>query len=332
MKSISIAVAALCALAGQSTLAYAQSADWTFWDGPRRPPSQWNYGRYDSGYSDRYDQDDPRRYDDRQNGDRDYSDREDDEYRAPDGRRVRTWRNEDLDDYGQWDAAPSAAEEAQRSKVPGVSGGPRPYIRAVAPPQVPFSGPYAPGSIVIDTGGRKLYYVTSPTTAFAYPIGVGRQGFAWTGKEKVARIADWPDWYPPADMRERKPELPERMLGGIGNPLGAKAIYLGNTLYRIHGTNDPKSIGKAESSGCFRMMNENVLHLASLVKIGTEVTIVRSLHGNVVASSKAPPRTDRASNNRRWSDRTSVERDRRPRWDDRDYYEPDRDPYAGDWR
>ena len=334
MKSISIAVAAFCALAGQSTLAYAQSADWTPWDGPRRPPSQWDDGRYDSRYTDRYDQDDPRRYDDRQNGDRDYSDRDDDEYRAPDDRRVRTWRNEDLDDYGQWDAAPSAAEEAQRSKVPGVSGGPRPYIRAVAPPQIPFSGPYAPGSIVIDTGGRKLYYVTSPTTAFAYPIGVGRQGFAWTGMEKVARIADWPDWYPPADMRERKPELPERMLGGIGNPLGAKAIYLGNTLYRIHGTNDPKSIGKAKSSGCFRMMNENVLHLASLVKIGTEVTIVRSLHGKVVASTKAPPRTssDRASNNRTWSDRTMIKRERRPRWDDRDYYEPGRDPYADDWR
>ena len=213
------------------------------------------------------------------------------EYRAPDGRRVRTWRNEDLDDYGQWDAAPSAAEEAQRSKVPGVSGGPRPYIQAVAPPQIPFSGPYAPGSLVIDTGGRKLYYVTSPTTAFAYRSASDDKASPGPARRKLRGIADWPDWYPPADMRERKPELPERMLGGIGNPLGAKAIYLGNTLYRIHGTNDPKSIGKAESSGCFRMMNENVLHLASLVKIGTEVTIVRSLHGKVVASTKAPPRT-----------------------------------------
>ena len=282
MKNISIAIVAFCALAGQTAVASAQSAsDWSPWDGPQRPPaatSQQDDGRYDDRYTDRYGQDDPRRYDDQQNGDRDYRDRDDNDRRF-DNRRARTWRDEDLDDYGQWDAAPSEAEEAQKSKVPGVSGGPRPYIRAVAPPQVAFSGPYAPGSIVIDTGARKLYYVTSPKTAFAYPIGVGRQGFGWTGKEKVSRIADWPDWYPPADMRQRKPELPERMLGGVGNPLGVKAIYLGNTLYRIHGTNDPKSIGKAESSGCFRMMNENVLHLASLVKVGTEVTIVRSSEG-----------------------------------------------------
>jgi len=163
---------------------------------------------------------------------------------------------------------------------------------------------------------------------------VGRQGFAWTGKEKVARITDWPDWYPPAEMRQRRPELPQRMLGGVHNPLGAKAIYLGNTLYRIHGTNDPKSIGKAESSGCFRMMNENVLHLASLVKVGTEVTIVRSLKGSVVASSAAPQAasSNKASSNRAWRDRTSIERVPRPRWDDRDYYEPERDPYADDWR
>ena len=96
-----------------------------------------------------------------------------------------------------------------------------------------FSGPYAPGSIVIDTSKRKLYYVLSTTSAYAYSIGVGRQGFGWTGKEKISRIADWPDWYPPADMRQRKPNLPKRMLGGIRNPLGAKAIYLGNTLMMI---------------------------------------------------------------------------------------------------
>jgi lipoprotein-anchoring transpeptidase ErfK/SrfK len=327
MKSTSIAVAAFCALAGQSTLASAQSA-WSPWDGPPPAASRQDDGRYEDRYRDRYEQDDPRRYDDRQNGDRD----DDDGDRRADDRRY-----QDYDDYGQWDAAPSAAEEAERSKAPGASGGPRPYIRAVAPPQVAFKGPYAPGSVVIDTSARKLYYVTSPTTAFAYSIGVGRQGFAWTGKEKVARITDWPDWYPPAEMRQRKPELPQRMLGGVRNPLGAKAIYLGNTLYRIHGTNDPKSIGKAESSGCFRMMNENVLHLASLVKVGTEVTIVRSLKGSVVASSAAPQPalSSKASSDRAWRDRTSVERAPRPRWDDpgyRDYYEPERDPYADDWR
>lgn len=193
----------------------------------------------------------------------------------------------DRDDYGAWDAAPSREEEERLSKTEGASGGSRPYIAPVAPPKVAFSGPYSPGSIVIDTSARKLYYVLTTSTAYAYPIGVGRQGFAWTGKEKVSRIADWPDWYPPADMRKRKPELPVRMLGGIRNPLGAKAIYLGNTLYRIHGTNEPKSIGTAASSGCFRMMNENVLHLASLVHVGTEVTVVRSLGGRVASNARA---------------------------------------------
>jgi lipoprotein-anchoring transpeptidase ErfK/SrfK len=334
MKNISIAIAAFCALAGQSAVASAQSArGWSPWDqgGPATAQAD------DDRYYDRYEQDDARRYDDRQNGDRVYDDRYDDG-RAQEQRGVRAWRNEDLDDYGQWDAAPSAAEEAQRNKAPGVSGGARPSIRPVAPPQVAFHAPYAPGSIVIDTSARKLYYVTSATTAFAYPIGVGREGFAWTGKEKVSRIADWPDWYPPADMRQRRPDLPERMLGGIGNPLGVKAIYLGNTLYRIHGTNDPKSIGKAESSGCFRMMNGNVLHLASLVKIGTEVTIVRSLKGNgsVVASSKPAPRaaSPRAYNE---DERTVSQRAPQPRWDDR-YYDPyyrggrEPSPYDDDWR
>jgi lipoprotein-anchoring transpeptidase ErfK/SrfK len=206
------------------------------------------------------------------------------------------------------------------NKTPGTSGGDRPYIRPVAPPQISFSGPYAPGSIVIDTSARKLYYVTSTTSAYAYSIGVGRQGFAWTGKEKVSRIADWPDWYPPADMRQRKPELPVRMLGGIRNPLGAKAIYLGNTLYRIHGTNDPKSIGKAESSGCFRMLNENVLHLATLVHPGTEVTIVRSLGRNIASAGKtsAPRQTP------------IVKASPAPRTDDRDGDSADDyDPYNG---
>jgi lipoprotein-anchoring transpeptidase ErfK/SrfK len=158
--------------------------------------------------------------------------------------------------------------------------------------------------------------VLSTTSAYAYPIGVGRQGFSWTGKEKISRIADWPDWYPPADMRKRKPDLPTRMLGGIRNPLGAKAIYLGNTLYRIHGTNEPKSIGKAESSGCFRMLNENVLHLASLVRVGTEVTVVRSLDGKV--ASAASPKTTKAADRGR-SQRFEARGDD---YDDPYFYEP----------
>ncbi len=226
-----------------------------------------------------------RRPDDRPSGDPRYGDRSDADprYENP---RSESPRYVDPGDFGQWDAAPSRDEEERMSRTPGSEGGTRPYIQPNAPAKVAFNGPYAPGSIVIDTSARKLYYVLSASTAYAYPIGVGRQGFTWTGKEKVSRVTDWPDWYPPAEMRKRKPELPVRMLGGIRNPLGAKAIYLGNTLYRIHGTNDPKSIGKAESSGCFRMMNENVLHLASLVRVGTEVTDVRSLNGAVASAAR----------------------------------------------
>lgn len=181
-----------------------------------------------------------------------------------------------------------------QGKAAGVGGGPRPLITPRRPPVVAFAAgtKYKAGEIVIDTSARRLYYVRNSMSAFAYPIGVGRDGFSWTGQQKVSRIADWPDWYPPAEMRKRKPELPERMLGGLNNPLGAKAIYLGNTLYRIHGTNEPKSIGRAESSGCFRMMNEHVLHLASLVQVGTQVTVLRSLRpGSPARTATAKPRT-----------------------------------------
>jgi hypothetical protein len=106
---------------------------------------------------------------------------------------------------------------------------------------------------------------------------VGREGFNWSGTETVSRKQAWPDWYPPAEMRERDPRLPEKMTGGLKNPLGAMALYLGNTLYRIHGTNDAKSIGRAASSGCFRMLNAHVLHLASITEIGTTVNVVPSL-------------------------------------------------------
>jgi lipoprotein-anchoring transpeptidase ErfK/SrfK len=110
-----------------------------------------------------------------------------------------------------------------------------------------------------------------------YPISVGREGFAWTGTETISRKAEWPDWYPPAEMRERDWRLPEKMTGGIKNPLGAKALYLGNSLYRIHGTNDAKSIGRAASSGCFRMLNGHIIDLAARVEIGTVVNVVSRL-------------------------------------------------------
>ena len=245
-----------------------------------------------------------------------YDTQDDQEWRdRQDQRRWRGGRDEDRayrnrDDQNSNDDQDNAqwpAEEGDPNKMPGADGGSRPFINAVAPPQIGFNAGYAPGSIIIDTGARRLYYVTSSFSAYAYPIGVGREGFAWTGSEKVSRIQDWPDWYPPAEMRKRKPELPERMFGGLNNPLGAKAIYLGNTLYRIHGTNDPRSIGKAESSGCFRMLNQNVLHLAQLVKIGTPVTVVKSLpRGVASATGEAQQRRDEGAR--------TVSVRRRPQW------------------
>ena len=176
-----------------------------------------------------------------------------------------------------------AAKSATAQNPPVLDGGGRPAISAVAPPVVSFASSGA-GSIVIDTNGRALYYTLSATTAYRYPISVGREGFTWTGTEKISRVASWPDWHPPAEMKERQPNLPDVMTGGVRNPLGAKALYLGNSLYRIHGTNDVKSIGQAASSGCFRMMNGNVIHLAGLAGVGTTVRVVHKLPANVAGN------------------------------------------------
>ncbi|MEQ1714843.1 MAG: L,D-transpeptidase [Hyphomicrobium sp.] len=179
---------------------------------------------------------------------------------------------------------PGKKKKQEASGGGELSGGPRPSIGAVAPPKVAFSNGYGAGSIVIDTAGRKLYYVLSSSQAYRYPIAVGKDGFKWTGTHKISNEADWPDWRPPAEMRERKPGLPEVMTGGIRNPLGAKALYLGNSLYRIHGTNDVKSIGTASSSGCFRMMNGHVVHLASIAGVGTTVRVLSKLPSHVAAN------------------------------------------------
>jgi hypothetical protein len=169
-------------------------------------------------------------------------------------------------------------------------GGARPDIAPVEPPTVAFPYDFPANSIVIDTGGRSLYYVLGPNRAFQYPISVGREGFNWTGTETISRKQAWPDWYPPAEMRERDPALPEKMTGGLKNPLGAMALYLGNTLYRIHGTNDVKSIGQAQSSGCFRMLNSAIMHLASIAEIGTTVAVVNSLPTGQHVSQAPEPR------------------------------------------
>jgi hypothetical protein len=169
-----------------------------------------------------------------------------------------------------------------------ADGGGRPEIRPQAPEMISFPHDYPAASIVISTANRKLYFILPDQQAYAYPISVGREGFTWTGTEAISRKQAWPDWHPPKEMRERDPKLPEKMTGGIRNPLGAMALYLGSSLYRIHGTNDAKSIGQAQSSGCFRMMNGAVMHLAGLIDVGTLVTVVSSLPETPALSQVQP--------------------------------------------
>jgi lipoprotein-anchoring transpeptidase ErfK/SrfK len=130
-----------------------------------------------------------------------------------------------------------------------------------------------PGTIIIDTQERHLYLIQDPTHALRYGIGVGRDGFTWQGLLQISRKAEWPDWHPPPEMIERQPYLPRFMAGGPGNPLGARAMYLGNTVYRIHGTNAPETIGHAVSSGCFRLVNDDVIDLYDRTPIGTHVIV-----------------------------------------------------------
>jgi lipoprotein-anchoring transpeptidase ErfK/SrfK len=155
-----------------------------------------------------------------------------------------------------------------------LQGGGKPAIAARSPQVVSYGGGYGKGSVIVDQSQKKLYYVLGDGKAYAYPVAVGKKGFKWTGSQKVSGIKSWPDWVPPEEMRQRKPHLPLKMTGGINNPLGAKAIYLGSSLYRIHGTNDTGSIGTEASSGCIRMHNGHVVHLAKLVKTGTPVHVV----------------------------------------------------------
>ena len=139
---------------------------------------------------------------------------------------------------------------------------------------VNFDTSEAPGTIVIDTGNTYLYYVLGGGRAIRYGVGVGRQGFTWAGVQTVSRKAEWPDWYPPSEMIARQPYLPRFVAGGPGNPLGARAMYLGASEYRIHGTNDPTTIGKFVSSGCIRLTNEDVSDLFSRVSVGTKVVVL----------------------------------------------------------
>jgi lipoprotein-anchoring transpeptidase ErfK/SrfK len=139
---------------------------------------------------------------------------------------------------------------------------------------VAYHGNEPPGTIIIDTPQRFLFLVQDNGTALRYGIGVGKPGFAWAGEKKISAKKEWPDWVPPPEMLERRPDLPHFMAGGPENPLGARAMYLGSTLYRIHGSNEPWTIGQAVSSGCIRMRNEDVVDLYDRVKVGTKVVVL----------------------------------------------------------
>jgi lipoprotein-anchoring transpeptidase ErfK/SrfK len=139
---------------------------------------------------------------------------------------------------------------------------------------VAYDGVQKPGTIIVNTGEKFLYLVLPGGKAMRYGIGTARDGFEWSGTHKVTRKAEWPSWTPPAEMRRRQPNLPPYMPGGINNPLGARAIYIGSTLYRIHGTNEPWTIGQNVSSGCIRMVNADVEDLYERVKIGAKVIVL----------------------------------------------------------
>ena len=141
------------------------------------------------------------------------------------------------------------------------------------PTEVKYTSDEKPGTIIVNTRRKYLYLILGNDKARRYGIGVGRWGFKWSGTEKITRKAEWPEWIPPAEMRAREPDLPVRMPGGPDNPLGARALYLGNTLYRIHGTSQPWTIGQAVSSGCIRLRNEDVEDLYNRVKVGTKVIV-----------------------------------------------------------
>ncbi len=154
---------------------------------------------------------------------------------------------------------------------PGLFGSASPIPRTT----VTYPSTLPAGSLVINTAERRLYYILGEGRAIRYGIGVGRIGFTWAGTTAVSEKREWPDWVPPPQMLKRRPDLPRYMPGGPQNPLGARAMYLGSSLYRIHGSNEPETIGQAVSSGCFRLTNEDVIDLYNRVRVGARVVVVR---------------------------------------------------------
>ena len=160
-----------------------------------------------------------------------------------------------------------------RQPLQDVDG--RILANAIPREEVDYNGKFAPGTILVDTNEKRLYFILPNKRAIKYGVGVGRPGFSWAGTKTVSRKQEWPSWTPPAQMLRRRPDLPRFMPGGEGNPMGARALYLGTSLYRIHGSNEPETIGQAVSSGCIRMLNDDVIHLYERVKLGTRVVVMR---------------------------------------------------------
>ncbi len=185
---------------------------------------------------------------------------------------------------GAQQPGPQADPMMQQARLPQTGQAPDGYERAdgsqaqidprFLPQVVSYDGRERPGTIVINTRERMLYLVQENGRAIRYGIGVGRPGFAWAGTHTITTMREWPDWRPPAEMLRRQPNLPRYMRGGPDNPLGARAMYLGSTLYRIHGSNEPWTIGQAVSSGCIRMRNEDVIDLYQRVRVGTRVVVI----------------------------------------------------------
>lgn len=163
-------------------------------------------------------------------------------------------------DTNRWEEASTVAARSKRGS-------------AIPKQIVDYATNYKPGTIVVETSERRLYLVLDGGKALRYGIGVGRDGFRWSGQHKITRMAEWPGWTPPAQMRQRVPDLPAYMPGGPDNPLGARALYIGATLYRIHGTSEPWTIGQAVSSGCIRLTNDDVTDLYERVRVGALVVV-----------------------------------------------------------
>ena len=169
--------------------------------------------------------------------------------------------------------AASVALAIPASPTPNFQADSRPLASPVPRQTVSYDGPYAPGTIIVSPRERRLYFVLPDHQALKYGVGVGRPGFTWSGVTFVANKREWPDWTPPAPMLLRRPDLPRHMAGGIENPLGARALYLGYSEYRIHGSNEPDTIGQAVSSGCIRMTNDDVTDLYGRASVGAKVIV-----------------------------------------------------------